>query len=289
MSAKQETMRVLRLATLIAVCLAVTACGTTTATTPTPAPASTAATATSATVASRHVCGSDQRRANLDALHRCPPRNRHGIDSGQRRGASSASQDGHAAAATTLVVDSDNSTPATTPRSSSSAATCPPRLSAPAGRHGSIVFGPDGAIAADQSQIQVDLSKLSSDESRRDNFIKGSTLQTSRFPNATFVPTRDPGPTHAAADRRSSHVSAARRPDRPRRHQARDLAGDRSVRPAQRERQRHHQRQHQRLRHDPAQSRPRAEHPGRPDPGAGVSTPTRQRRLTQLACWLSSR
>ena len=41
----------------------------------------------------------------------------------------------------------------------------------------------------DQSKISVDLSKLQSDESRRDNFIKGNTLQTSRYPMATFVPT----------------------------------------------------------------------------------------------------
>jgi polyisoprenoid-binding protein YceI len=34
----------------------------------------------------------------------------------------------------------------------------------------------------------VDVSKLSSDEIRRDNFIKGSTLQTSRFPTATVTP-----------------------------------------------------------------------------------------------------
>jgi polyisoprenoid-binding protein YceI len=53
---------------------------------------------------------------------------------------------------------------------------------------GSIVLSPDGSIAADQSQIQVDLRKLKSDESRRDNFIQGNTLQTSRFPMATFVP-----------------------------------------------------------------------------------------------------
>jgi polyisoprenoid-binding protein YceI len=53
---------------------------------------------------------------------------------------------------------------------------------------GSIVLTPDGAIAADQSHIQVDLSSLTSDQSRRDNYIKGNTLQTSRFPNATFVP-----------------------------------------------------------------------------------------------------
>jgi len=32
------------------------------------------------------------------------------------------------------------------------------------------------------------LRSLASDQSRRDNFIQGNTLQTSSFPNATFVP-----------------------------------------------------------------------------------------------------
>jgi polyisoprenoid-binding protein YceI len=53
---------------------------------------------------------------------------------------------------------------------------------------GALVLGADGSVLADQSQITVDLSKLQSDESRRDNFIKMDTLQTSRFPMATFVP-----------------------------------------------------------------------------------------------------
>ena len=58
---------------------------------------------------------------------------------------------------------------------------------------GALVLGPDGAIAADQSQITVDLSKLQSDESRRDNFIKQDTLQTSRYPTAVFVPRQAAG------------------------------------------------------------------------------------------------
>jgi len=58
---------------------------------------------------------------------------------------------------------------------------------------GSIVLGPDGSIVPDQSQISVDLSKLTSDESRRDTFIKSSTLQTSRYPTATFVPRQAQG------------------------------------------------------------------------------------------------
>jgi polyisoprenoid-binding protein YceI len=53
---------------------------------------------------------------------------------------------------------------------------------------GSVVIAADGSVAADQSRITVDLSKLQSDESRRDNFIKSDTLQTSRYPMATFVP-----------------------------------------------------------------------------------------------------
>jgi polyisoprenoid-binding protein YceI len=53
---------------------------------------------------------------------------------------------------------------------------------------GALVLGADGSVVADQSQITVDLSKLQSDESRRDNFVKSDTLQTSRFPMATFVP-----------------------------------------------------------------------------------------------------
>jgi len=53
---------------------------------------------------------------------------------------------------------------------------------------GTLLLAPDGSILADQSQISVDLTGLQSDESRRDNFIKNDTLQTSRFPMATFVP-----------------------------------------------------------------------------------------------------
>jgi polyisoprenoid-binding protein YceI len=53
---------------------------------------------------------------------------------------------------------------------------------------GTLVLAPDGSILSDQSQITVDLSKLQSDESRRDNWIKNNTIQTSQYPTATFVP-----------------------------------------------------------------------------------------------------
>lgn len=53
---------------------------------------------------------------------------------------------------------------------------------------GQVVVGAAGEVVPDQSQVVVDLTMLQSDESRRDNFIKGNTLQVSQFPRATFVP-----------------------------------------------------------------------------------------------------
>lgn len=55
---------------------------------------------------------------------------------------------------------------------------------------GILVLNPDGTPAADQSQFTIDLTSLRSDESRRDNFIQGNTLQTSQYPTATFVATQ---------------------------------------------------------------------------------------------------
>jgi polyisoprenoid-binding protein YceI len=52
---------------------------------------------------------------------------------------------------------------------------------------GTIVLDPTGDVVDEQSTITVDLSALQSSESRRDNFIKGNTLNTNQFPNATFV------------------------------------------------------------------------------------------------------
>ncbi len=54
---------------------------------------------------------------------------------------------------------------------------------------GSLVITPDGKIVADQSKLVVDLTSLHSDRNSRDGFIQRSTLQTSTYPNATFVPT----------------------------------------------------------------------------------------------------
>lgn len=53
---------------------------------------------------------------------------------------------------------------------------------------GAIVVDKQGAIVADQSKFQVDLNSLTSDQGRRDGFIKQSTLNTAQYPTAVFVP-----------------------------------------------------------------------------------------------------
>ena len=58
---------------------------------------------------------------------------------------------------------------------------------------GTIVGRTDGTIVSDQSKFQVDLRTLKSNEAMRDGFIGRSTLQTSQYPYATFVPTSAPG------------------------------------------------------------------------------------------------
>lgn len=57
---------------------------------------------------------------------------------------------------------------------------------------GQVLLGPDGAFA-EGTRITVDVRTLQSDRSQRDQFIKRSTLETSRFPTATFVPKRAEG------------------------------------------------------------------------------------------------
>lgn len=46
------------------------------------------------------------------------------------------------------------------------------------------------ALTATDASFEVDLTRLTSDESRRDNRIKTDGLQTSQFPKATFVSTK---------------------------------------------------------------------------------------------------
>jgi polyisoprenoid-binding protein YceI len=58
---------------------------------------------------------------------------------------------------------------------------------------GSIVGKTDGTIDSAQSKFTVDMRTLQSDRSQRDNFLRGSVLQTNQYPYATFVPTAAPG------------------------------------------------------------------------------------------------
>jgi polyisoprenoid-binding protein YceI len=52
------------------------------------------------------------------------------------------------------------------------------------------VDGSGSAHTATEASFEVDLTKLASDESRRDNRIRTDGLQTSRFPKATFTSTK---------------------------------------------------------------------------------------------------
>ena len=53
---------------------------------------------------------------------------------------------------------------------------------------GVVVIGLDGTIDPSESRIEVDLSTLTSDQSRRDNFLRNNTLRTNQFPLTVFVP-----------------------------------------------------------------------------------------------------
>lgn len=57
---------------------------------------------------------------------------------------------------------------------------------------GQFTLLPSGTFAS-TSKIAVDMNALSSDSRQRDSFIKDNTLQTRRFPEATFVPVRTEG------------------------------------------------------------------------------------------------
>ncbi|MBI3969751.1 MAG: YceI family protein [Chloroflexi bacterium] len=58
---------------------------------------------------------------------------------------------------------------------------------------GQLVLQPDGSIVADVSKVSVDLRDLKTDDARRDNYIKRTTIQVDRFPTAEFVPTKADG------------------------------------------------------------------------------------------------
>ena len=54
---------------------------------------------------------------------------------------------------------------------------------------GRITIASNGAIVRDESRFTIDLASLTSDRDRRDNYLRGRTLQTAQYPSAVFVPT----------------------------------------------------------------------------------------------------
>jgi polyisoprenoid-binding protein YceI len=53
---------------------------------------------------------------------------------------------------------------------------------------GRIVIDPSGKVLRDSSKIVVHLTELKSDKTRRDNFLKTRTLETTKFPSVELVP-----------------------------------------------------------------------------------------------------
>ncbi len=54
---------------------------------------------------------------------------------------------------------------------------------------GRIVVGADGKVVKESSKFVIQLDELKSDQGRRDNFLRRSTLETSKYPTAELVPT----------------------------------------------------------------------------------------------------
>jgi len=53
---------------------------------------------------------------------------------------------------------------------------------------GMVVISMDGSIDSSASRFEVDLSTLTSDQSRRDNYLRTNTLRTNQYPLTVFVP-----------------------------------------------------------------------------------------------------
>ena len=58
---------------------------------------------------------------------------------------------------------------------------------------GTLVIKPDGSIVSVDSKFVVNMGTLTSDQSMRDNFLRGNVLQTNQYPSAVFVPTQASG------------------------------------------------------------------------------------------------
>jgi len=54
---------------------------------------------------------------------------------------------------------------------------------------GQIVLGADGKVVKEASKLTIKLAELKSDQTRRDNYLRRSTLETTKYPSAEMVPT----------------------------------------------------------------------------------------------------
>ena len=55
---------------------------------------------------------------------------------------------------------------------------------------GVIVVAPDGTVQPDESTIRVDLASLTTDNQRRDGYVRGRTLEVEQYPEAVLIPLR---------------------------------------------------------------------------------------------------
>ena len=58
---------------------------------------------------------------------------------------------------------------------------------------GKIVLLPDGSVDSSQSKLRIDLRTLTTDQERRDAYVRNRTLETEKFPFVEFVPKRFTG------------------------------------------------------------------------------------------------
>jgi polyisoprenoid-binding protein YceI len=54
---------------------------------------------------------------------------------------------------------------------------------------GQLVLDERGAVVGAQSRFVIDLASITSDQDRRDNYVRRNTLTTAEYPSATFAPT----------------------------------------------------------------------------------------------------
>jgi len=72
---------------------------------------------------------------------------------------------------------------------------------------GAVVFDAQGRVVPELSVVRVNVNSLRSDESRRDNYVRQNTLQTSRYPEAALVPVEVQGLTFPLPESGSTQVT----------------------------------------------------------------------------------